>query len=266
MDEITFNGPVKAHVQAIGAGAQANKTDGTPPPLHALPPRQGQNASSKINFNNSVTADVQVIGSGAQANAPLQSQPALQQETINVLFALSSPRGYEILRLNEEIRIIEQVLERSKHRDQIRRHILHATTSNDLQHELQTSSYQILHLAGHAVSDGFILENEQGHPHKVSREALAAYLNNYRETLRCVVLNACYSLSLGESLALGIPHVICVNGEIRDPAAIAFARGFYDAIGAGYDAERAYNEGLGAVRFAGLDHKLLVLLDKGRAS
>jgi hypothetical protein len=52
-------------------------------------------------------------------------------------------------------------------------------------------------------------------------------------------LNASYSLAVGKSISLGIPNVTAMSGPVNDQAAIEFARGFYDAIGAGTDIERA---------------------------
>ena len=75
------------------------------------------------------------------------------------------------------------------------------------------------------------------------------------------LLNACYTSILGRyTVALGIPYVIAMSGPIDDRAAIEFSRGFYDAIGADLDIERAYAEGLSAVRFAGLDQYFQALL------
>ncbi|HXR65359.1 MAG TPA: CHAT domain-containing protein, partial [Ktedonobacteraceae bacterium] len=115
-------------------------------------------------------------------------------------------------------------------------------------------------LAGHGDPAGFVLEDALGRPHMAAQETLAQQFANYRQTLHCVILNACYSLAVGKSISLGIPNVIAMSGPVNDQAAIEFARGFYDAIGAGTDIERAYREGLSAVRFAGLDSNFLARL------
>lgn len=206
------------------------------------------------------------IATGANSTATNYAQPepqtgpAPQKETIKALFVLSNPRGSDGLRLNTEMRAIQESLRLSRERERIQHDVLHAATAHDLRRELLNKPYQIVHMAGHGAPTGFVLEDAQGRPHMVSQEALAQHFANYRQTLRCVILNACYSLALGKGISLGIPNVIAMSGAIHDQAAIEFSRGFYDAIGAGTDIERAYREGLSAVRFAGLDHDFLALL------
>lgn len=194
--------------------------------------------------------------------SPLPSEAP--KKTVKVLFALSNPHGTDSLRLNTEMRAIEEALRLSQHRDNIQHRMLPAATANDLRRALlEQPSYQIVHLSGHGNSTGFVLEDDQGQRHVVSSEALAQHFHLYRGTLQCVLLNACYSVTIGQRIPLGIPYVIAMSGPISDRAAIEFSRGFYDAIGAGLDIERAYFEGLSAVRIAGVDQRFLALLLPG---
>ncbi|GCF09736.1 CHAT domain-containing protein [Dictyobacter arantiisoli] len=223
--------------------------------------------TNNTNFNGPINNSGSLaIGPKASIHNYAQPQPQPQSETTqhvkttNALFVLSNPRGSNSLRLNTEMRAIEEALRLSPQRDRIQSRTLHAATANDLRRALLEKPYQIIHLSGHGGSDGFMLEDEQGRPHLVSPQALAAYFGIYRQTLRCVLLNACYTFSMGQHIALGIPYVIAMPGPIQDRASIEFSRGFYDAIGAGLDIERAYLEGLSTVRFAHLDHNFLALL------
>ena len=190
----------------------------------------------------------------------LQGQAGREEEITNVLFVLSNPRGSDGLRLDTEMRAIQEALRLGQKREYIRSRILPAATAHDLRRALLDEPYTIVHLAGHGSPDGFFLEDAQGQPHLVSQETLAGQLSNYCQTLRCVILNACYSFYPGQRHALGVPYVIAMSGAIHDQAAIEFSRGFYDGLGAGTDIERAYREGLSAVRFAGLDRAFLALL------
>ena len=213
-----------------------------------------------------ITIGAMATGNNSTATSHQQTLPesqngeARQAEMVNVLFVLSNPRGSDSLRLNTEMRAIQESLRLSRQRERIRSRTLPAATADDLRRALLDEPYQIVHLAGHGAPHGFLLEDAQGQPHMVSQEALAWHFGNYRQTLRCVLLNACYSLTIGQGIALGIPNVIAMSGAVYDQAAIEFSRGFYDALGAGADIERAYREGLSAVRFANLDHDFLALL------
>lgn len=203
--------------------------------------------------NNSTATSYQYAQPEPRAEQPRQPEP------IRVLFVFSNPRGTDRLLLDMEWRAIQEALRLSSHRERIESHLLLATTADDLRRKLLEMPFQIVHMAGHGGPDGFVLEDAQGRPHTVSPQALAECFQNYRQTLRCVLLNACYSPVIGQNIVPGIPLVIVLSGSIEKQASIVFARGFYDALGAGTDAERAYLEGVSAIRFANLDRDFLAI-------
>ena len=61
--------------------------------------------------------------------------------------------------------------------------------------------------------------------------------------MKCVVLNACYSVAQANAISKHIDYVVGMKKAIGDEAAIKFAVGFYDALGAGRDFETAYKFG-----------------------
>ena len=71
-----------------------------------------------------------------------------------------------------------------------------------------------------------------------------------RGELRCVVLNACWSLATGEDPSMLVPFTVAMDGPISDRGALEFSRGFYDALGAGLDFCDAYEEGCSSVELA----------------
>jgi CHAT domain-containing protein len=224
-------------------------------------------ATNNINFHGKVNNTGGIISANANTgsynDAQPQTKPPPQVETTNVLFVLSNPRGTNGLRLDTEMRAIQESLRLSSQREHIQSRTLPAATANDLRRAMLEETYQIVHLAGHGKHDGFMLEDDRGQIHLVSQEALAAHFSMHRkdkQALRCVILNACFTFAIGQRIALGVPYAIAMSGPVSDPASIEFSRGFYDAIGAGMEIERAYNEGMSAVRFAGLDHNFLAQL------
>lgn len=77
-------------------------------------------------------------------------------------------------------------------------------------------------------------------------------------------MNACYSTAQGQFTSLGIPFTVAMEGPVADNAAIIFARGFYDSIGAGKDVEFSFRQGLHALRLSGHpDSVIPKLLRKG---
>ena len=77
---------------------------------------------------------------------------------------------------------------------------------------------------------------------------LAEYLKLHPH-IECLVLNACFSARIQHgpvpTLTVAMPE------RVDDPAAIAFARGFYDALGVGRDYDLAVSEGIQNARAQG---------------
>jgi len=169
---------------------------------------------------------------------------------VNVLVILANPKGTSPLRLGAEDRAIRQSIRLSRYRDNISLTIIHAATVHDLRRALLDQEFHIVHISGHGGEDGLILEDDLGQRYTVPPQALADLFRAYSPPIRCVILNACYSIAQGQLTSLGVPYTIAMEGPISDEAAIEFARGFYDALGAGRDIEFAYEEGCRTVKLA----------------
>lgn len=104
--------------------------------------------------------------------------------------------------------------------------------------------------------EGLILEDQVGKPKLVETEALSALFKLFTQSVECVLLNACYSERQAQAIAQHIPYVVGMNQAIGDRAAIEFAVGFYEAIGAGEPIESAYALGCVAIQMAGISEHL----------
>ena len=172
---------------------------------------------------------------------------------LNILFLAANPRDITRLRVDEECRKIEQALERSKYRDKIRLVSKGAVQIPDLRRALMDYSPNILHFSGHGSELGRIyLEDTSGNGREVPVEALANLLRLFKDQLKCVVLNACYSeIQADEIIKYGIP-VIGMTTKVPDKAGIEFSEAFYDALGAGKDLDFAFELGCSAISMADL--------------
>ena len=79
-----------------------------------------------------------------------------------------------------------------------------------------------------------------GECHSVEPEALAALFTQFASSIDCVVLSACYSRPQAEAIAGSIEYVVGMGSSISDSAAIAYAVGFYQGLGAGRTIEDAH--------------------------
>jgi hypothetical protein len=222
-------------------------------------------------------------GSGtASSPAPVTTAPSVR----TILILAANPRETERLRLDEEVKKIEQGLERSRKRDQFRLVAKWAVTVDDLRRALLDHEPEIVHFAGHGSGDrggggapgrdfitaaggeqeGVAFENDSGQVQLISSDALARLFALCSGFVRCVVFNACYSEAQASAVARHIDYVIGMTKAIGDAAAIQFAVGFYDALGAGRDFKTAFQFGCSAIDLKGSpDYMTPVLKEKSQA-
>lgn len=186
---------------------------------------------------------------------------------ISVLFLTADPTDASRLRLGEELREIQEKLQLAKLREQFRLHQRMSVRPADISQALLDVQPQIVHFSGHGMATGALcFENQMGETHPIQPDALAALFEQFASQVKCVVLNACYSKIQANAIAEHIDYVIGTDQAISDKAAIAFAIGFYQALGAGRTIEEAYKLGCVQIRLQGIpEHLTPVLIKKGQA-
>lgn len=182
------------------------------------------------------------------------------QKTILILAA--NPQNTTRLRLDQEIREISNGLERARKRDQFVLRQVWAARPADVRRAMLDLQPNIVHFCGHGGTEGIFFEDDKGQAHLVEAKTLADFFNLFKDSVECVVLNACYSEIQARAIAEHIPYVIGMPKEISDNAAIEFAVAFYDAIGAGRSYEFAYNVAYNALQWANLPDSIKPTLIK----
>ena len=191
----------------------------------------------------------------ARSQSPPQSSVTSGQP-IKILFLASNPRDMTPLKLDEEVRAIDQSLRLGEYRDRFDLQQHWAVRYSDLQGLLLRHEPDILHFSGHGVADDqIILMNDSGQSHPVSSQALAGLLGLLKDNIRCVLLNACYSPSQAQAIAEHIDVVIGMSGAITDQASYNFAASFYQALAYGRDVQTAFALGRNAIELADLDEQ-----------
>jgi len=177
-------------------------------------------------------------------------------EPIKILFLAANPKDTQRLRLDEELRSIEQALQRTAFREgfDIKQHW--AVRIAELQNYLLRHKPDIVHFSGHgSPSNELILEDLSGKSRAVPAKALGRLFSVLKDNIRCVVLNACYSELQAQEIAKSIDCVIGMSKQIDDKSAIGFASAFYQALGFGRDVQTAFNLGLIQIDLQDLDEK-----------
>ncbi|MBE9211691.1 AAA-like domain-containing protein [Plectonema cf. radiosum LEGE 06105] len=173
--------------------------------------------------------------------------------TRKILLLSANPRGTGLLRLDEEKREIKEGLKRAKKREQYSIDSAEAVRYRDIHRAILEYEPQVIHFCGHGTGeDGLVFEDESGQIKLVDAEALAGLFQLFSNQVECVVLNCCYSEYQALEISQYIDYVVGMSQEIGDKAAIEFAVGFYDALGAGHNYEFAYKLGCNLIGIAGI--------------
>ncbi|MEG4087720.1 nSTAND1 domain-containing NTPase [Microcoleus sp. POL10_C6] len=162
-----------------------------------------------------------------------------------ILILAANPTNTAPLRLEQEIREIDEGLRRANKREQYKLEQKWAVRSRDFYRAILDYQPNIVHFCGHgAGQDGIVLEDDTGKMALVQTNALASMFKLFAQKgVDCVILNACYSEVQAEAISQYVNYVIGMNRAVGDRAALAFAVGFYDAIAAGYTLEESYELG-----------------------
>ncbi|MBD2777590.1 NACHT domain-containing protein [Iningainema tapete] len=185
-----------------------------------------------------------------------------------ILILSANPINTDRLRLDEEVREIEESWERSKYRSQFEVFTKWAVRIDDLRQALLDKEPQIVHFSGHGMRTGGVgldnnrdtlplreavrlnsqpsgiaLEDDFGRMQLVSTEALTDLFELFKDKVECVLLNACYSETQAKAIHQHIDCVIGMTQSIPDRTAINFSTAFYQAIFAGRNYEDAFKFG-----------------------
>ncbi|WP_209271513.1 effector-associated domain EAD1-containing protein [Nostoc sp. ATCC 53789] len=190
-----------------------------------------------------------------------------QQQKILILTAIPHE-----LRLDREIREIEEAIRRATNRDLFEIRIRTAVRPQDIRRVIAEEQPQIVHFCGHGLEDGsLLLEDDGGNSKPVAPKGLASLFKLHADYVKCVLLNACYSEKPAVAISQYINYAIGMNQPIEDKAAIAFAQGFYDGLGyknlGNQDVfQRAFDEGMVAIEMENIAQGSIPVLKKTRAA
>jgi len=180
-----------------------------------------------------------------------------------ILFLAANPKNTSPLSLDQEVKEIEEGLQRSKKRHNFQLEQRWAVSPLDMQRAVLNLNPEIVHFSGHgAGEDGLALEDETGKIQLVKAKALASLFKLFSDRVECVVLNACYSEVQAKAIADYIPYVIGMKQAVGDVAARKFAVGFYDALGEGKAIDFAYEYGCVSISMAGIPEELTPVIKR----
>ena len=181
----------------------------------------------------------------AATGGPVPAQKA-SRVPVKILFLGANPRGTRPLRVDEEIREIQQVVMQGRERDNIRVETRWAIRPRDVTQALIDTKPQFVHFAGHGggEEESFAAENDYGFVHVIPVDGLVQAFKALGRDVRCVIVNACRTERLAQALAAVVPCVIGMRQPVGDRSAIRFSIGFYQALAGGEPVEIAFDVGV----------------------
>ena len=166
-----------------------------------------------------------------------------------MLFLAANTKDTTRLALDEECAEIEHELRLTPGRDELEFRSKWAVNVDEMMRHLNENHPTIVHFSGHGSADncarsdggrhrdlevaggaGIHLQDKHRSQYVTGR-ALAQMIASTAPSTRVVVLNACFSDALAESLLSVVECVVGMTGAIADEAARSFAVGFYRALG-----------------------------------
>ncbi len=192
--------------------------------------------------------------------ARLLARLEAREETVRVLLLSANPAATARLTVDEEHRAILQRLHASPLRDRLAVDLAPAARAADIASALLRARPDVVHVSGHGTSDGALVlaTDDGGVAEAPAAEVAELFAAATRERpVRVVLLHACYSATLAESLARHVSVAIGMPEAVGDAQAVAFAGLFYEALGEGRAVADAYRLACAHVRVALPQHDAL---------
>jgi hypothetical protein len=181
-------------------------------------------------------------------------------DEIRILLFAANPT--QDLRLDKEIRAIEDGLRESSYRKRVRLVSALAARPKDLISRLNENRPNVVHFSGHglggpASGDGtrhlivptdapeaqvVLVDEATGGPKAVGQQALVNLFRTRRPKIRLVVLNACWTSSQARAISAEVDCVVGTNRAIGDEAARVFSARFYHTLADGGSVQQAFDD------------------------
>ncbi|WP_303869640.1 CHAT domain-containing protein [Acetobacterium wieringae] len=169
-------------------------------------------------------------------------------EKITVLFFATNPHNTDRLRLDEEVRSIQEMIRKSEHRDSIIFESRWAVRPLDILQAINELNPDVVHFSGHGASTGdLVLENADGTAKVVSKEAITQTIMTSSDKIHLLFFNACFSFEQAQFISEYVDAAIGMTTSIGDKAAVAFAAQFYSSLGFGFPVQKAFEQAKGVL-------------------
>lgn len=173
--------------------------------------------------------------------SPTPSKQKVVNDNQKILFLAATPEDVVQLNLNRELRKIKDELSASTYRNKFYLTSETAVKISTITKAMLVEEPQIVHFSGHGSGEqGLVVEDDAGNATFLPTQNVDELFELFKDTVKCVVLSACYSKEQAEAISKHDIYVVGMKDEMADSEAIKFSVGFYQTLGEGKDYEFAF--------------------------
>lgn len=185
-------------------------------------------------------------------------------ESIRILFLAADPSDLTRVRLAAEFQVIRDELQRGRWGGLFVLEPMFSVQVRDMSRAVKNFRPHLIHFCGHGSVDGeLVFEDPKEEARRVRPEDLEAFFARLAGRVDAVVLNACYSEKQAVMISKYVPYTIGIRGLVSDPAAICFARGFYQSLSAQGGLDGAFEDACAFLRAEGFSDSVELVLQEG---
>ncbi len=181
---------------------------------------------------------------------------------IKILFIKVNPEGTTNLFLDTEENSIEESRMSSDNRDYFEIKSKGAVTIDMLHSYLESYKPNILHISGHGSDEGVLyFHDEENYKKEVSLNMFSEFIQNYKPNLKCVFINACFSLNEKHDFAVTENQaVIGMKSVVPNDTALSFSRAFYTSFFEGKSICNSFQTAVDVVGINGFGEESIPIL------
>jgi hypothetical protein len=190
------------------------------------------------------------------ARGRITRQILRKRKRLNVLYLTANPDDTNVLRVDKEVKRVQEEIRGSKFRDNIEVQYRPAADFDSLFHGLNDFRPGIVHFSGHGHEDGIAFDHgdiTKSQAKIVTFDLLGKALAATDNPPEVIVLSACKSAGAKKAFFPPAKAMIVMRESVSDSAAATFATKFYAAIAGGQPVSAAFEQGRVAVEFASID-------------
>lgn len=179
-----------------------------------------------------------------------------RRKQLDVLYSTANPDAKSPLRVDAEMRQVQEAVRGSRLRDNIALHYRPAANLKSIMDGLNDLAPGIVHFSGHGYSGGIAVDHAKVRRPSgkvVTFDLLAKAVAAVDTPPQVIVLNSCHSVGAKKAFLPPARAVIAMGDSISDLAATAFAAQFYAAVAAGQSLKAAFAQGVVAIEAVSLN-------------